>query len=199
MLSDRRSRGGPGSAPVASDSVRQQQSLAEVVETGRRWWEPYPHTTDVEKVQALVSAAEYWHAAFECALEQRDHHEQRQHRWVRHFNRLEKAVTNHIRDCIDADGLAHAHGAVMKAIGPSSAVAVPANSPQTHDEIVRLREAVALHARTLDDIALGKPDDRHRDEIDNELYNAVRAGDPKWWDARVPGLNGSAALDEEGA
>jgi hypothetical protein len=35
-------------------------------------------------------------------------------RWIRAFNRLEKAVTNHIRDCMDCDGLAHAHKAVMK-------------------------------------------------------------------------------------
>ena len=35
-------------------------------------------------------------------------------RYIRAFNRLEKAVTNHIRDCIDADALAHAHRAVMR-------------------------------------------------------------------------------------
>jgi hypothetical protein len=51
-----------------------------------------------------------------------------------------------------------------------------------------LRKAVARHARTLDDIALGKHDGRDRDSIDNELYNAVRATDPAWWDAQVPGL-----------
>lgn len=56
----------------------------------------------------------------------------------------------------------------------------------------RLREAVAAHARTLDDRALGLPEhvERDRDSIDNELYNAVRAVDPVWWDREVPGLNG---------
>ena len=56
------------------------------------------------------------------------------------------------------------------------------------ERIRELSEAVALHARTLDDIALGKPDGRDRDQIDNELYNAVRRLDPAWWDRRVPGL-----------
>lgn len=41
-------------------------------------------------------------------------------RWIRAFNRLEKAVTNHVRDCIDADGLAHAHKAVMREVGPNA-------------------------------------------------------------------------------
>jgi hypothetical protein len=39
-------------------------------------------------------------------------------RWTRAFNRLEKAVTNHIANCIDADDLAHAHRAVMRDLGP---------------------------------------------------------------------------------
>jgi hypothetical protein len=57
-----------------------------------------------------------------------------------------------------------------------------------------LREAVALHARTLDDRALGHPEHlkRDRDAIDNDLYNAVRATDPAWWDKRVPGLGAAA-------
>jgi hypothetical protein len=39
-------------------------------------------------------------------------------RWIRAFNRLEKAVTNHIDNCIDADDLAHVHRAVMRDLGP---------------------------------------------------------------------------------
>ena len=60
----------------------------------------------------------------------------------------------------------------------------------TVEAVDRLREAVARHARTLDDRALGHPAHvaRDRDAIDNELYNAVRAVDPAWWDAAVPGL-----------
>lgn len=40
-------------------------------------------------------------------------------RWIRCFNRLEKAVTNHIEQrCLDSDDLAHAHGAVMRELAP---------------------------------------------------------------------------------
>jgi hypothetical protein len=53
--------------------------------------------------------------------------------WIRAFNRLEKAVTNHIRDCIDSDALAHAHKAVMKDIGPPA-------SPRGHEIIDTLRQ-----------------------------------------------------------
>ncbi|HTE58723.1 MAG TPA: hypothetical protein VK631_00130 [Solirubrobacteraceae bacterium] len=39
--------------------------------------------------------------------------------WVRSFNRLEKAVTNHIKDrCIDSDDLEHVHKALMRDLGP---------------------------------------------------------------------------------
>lgn len=55
-------------------------------------------------------------------------------------------------------------------------------------EHTKLREAVALHARTLDDAALGVPDCVNRDDVDNELYNAARRLDPEWWDEQVPGL-----------
>jgi hypothetical protein len=62
-----------------------------------------------------------------------------------------------------------------------------------------IREAVALHARTLDDLALGKPENqgRDRDDIDNNLYNVVRETSPAWWDAQVPGLNGPADTRRE--
>jgi hypothetical protein len=62
----------------------------------------------------------------------------------------------------------------------------------------RIRNAVALHARTLDDIALGKEDARDRDDIDNALYNQVRALDPKWWDDAVPGLARTSAEARDG-
>lgn len=65
----------------------------------------------------------------------------------------------------------------------------------------RLREAVALHAGTLDDRALGHPEHnkRDRDSIDNELYNLVRRVDPSWWDQRVPGMGRSPRpIDDEG-
>ena len=57
-------------------------------------------------------------AGVEVAGKVRDANQAERARWVRAFNRLEKAVTNHIRDCIDADGLAHAHKAVMRDVGP---------------------------------------------------------------------------------
>jgi hypothetical protein len=62
-----------------------------------------------------------------------------------------------------------------------------------------VRRAVARHAQTLDNRALGYPDadKRDRDSIDNELYNAVRALDPEWWDRAVPGLNGPSVPPAE--
>jgi hypothetical protein len=41
-------------------------------------------------------------------------------KWTRAFNRLEKAVTNHVAGCIDSDDLAHAHRAVMRDLGPGA-------------------------------------------------------------------------------
>jgi hypothetical protein len=37
-------------------------------------------------------------------------------RMIRAFNRLEKAVSNHIRDCIDAEALEHAHHTIMRSV-----------------------------------------------------------------------------------
>jgi hypothetical protein len=43
-------------------------------------------------------------------------------RWIRAFNRLEKAATNHVQGCIDADELAHVHKVVMRDLhNPSDA------------------------------------------------------------------------------
>ena len=40
-------------------------------------------------------------------------------KWIRAFNRLEKAVTNHVsKDCVDSDGLEHAHQAILRDLGP---------------------------------------------------------------------------------
>jgi hypothetical protein len=54
--------------------------------------------------------------------EQRFRHEQAREdrdKWIRAFNRLEKAVTNHIANrCIDSDDLAHVHKAIMRDLGP---------------------------------------------------------------------------------
>lgn len=65
-----------------------------------------------------------------------------------------------------------------------------AEAQRLREDVAALRAAVALHAQTLDHRALGRPDfvKRDRDSIDNDLYNAVRARDPRWWDREVPGL-----------
>ncbi len=53
-----------------------------------------------------------------------------------------------------------------------------------------VRVAVAAHAQTLDDAALGRGVVHDRDTIDNAMYNVVRATDPEAWDRMVPGLRG---------
>jgi hypothetical protein len=64
------------------------------------------------------------------AIEQRN-------RWIRAFNRLEKAVTNHIRDCIDCDGLAHAHKAVMRDLTHPDSAAPRASEASNAQDPVR--------------------------------------------------------------
>lgn len=74
-----------------------------------------------------------------------------------------------------------------------------ARAEDAEAENERLREAIALHACTLDDRALGHPEHnrRDRDSIDNDLYNLVRRIDPGWWDERVPGMAGSPASSDD--
>jgi hypothetical protein len=68
-----------------------------------------------------------------------------------------------------------------------------------HEEIEAEREAVIAavmrHANALDHPEPG--DIREYADIDNELYNAVRALDPVEWDQQVPGL--ALIPDEETA
>lgn len=42
-------------------------------------------------------------------------------KWQQAFNSLEKPITNHIEDCMDADDLDRAHAGVMKRFGPEKA------------------------------------------------------------------------------
>lgn len=76
-----------------------------------------------------------------------------------------------------------------------------AEAQRLREDVAALRAAVALHAQTLDDRALGHPDHvkRDRDSIDNDLYSAVRARDPRWWDREVPGLAACSEGDNDEA
>jgi hypothetical protein len=44
--------------------------------------------------------------------------EAKANKWIQAFNSLEKPVTQHIDNCMDADDLERAHRAVMKRYGP---------------------------------------------------------------------------------
>ena len=44
----------------------------------------------------------------------RDDYLNERDRYIRAFNRLEKAVTDHLKDCFDPEALAHVHKVVMR-------------------------------------------------------------------------------------
>lgn len=89
-------------------NARREQARAEVL----RLASEIPNPELRAGIETIVSIWAEEAQALDAALD-------REAKWIRAFNSLEKPVTDHIERCIDADDLDRAHRAVMREFGPN--------------------------------------------------------------------------------